>query len=481
MKRLGKLTVGLAALIIAAGLVTLSCTGTPGRGDAGFNSSHGVVIIGAGGAGLSAAIAAREAGADVVIFEKMGMVGGNTVRATGGMNAAGTVYQARAGITDSAALFYDDTMRGGGYINDSVLVRLLADQSASAISWLSGMGADLSDVGRLGGASVNRAHRPTGGAMVGPEVTAALHRQVVEVLGIPLILNAEVTAITSQGGRVTGVVVSYRGRRHRVSADAVILASGGFGANNSMAAALVPSLRGFATTNQPGATGEGIRMAQRAGAALVDMEQIQTHPTHAPDREMITEAVRGNGAIMTSREGLRFVDEMGFRDLVSERILAQPGGSAFLVFDDSVRRSLAAIESYIRRGFVYEAATPEALGALLGAADGGAAMARTIAVYNQAFASGNDGEFGRTSMARSLSVPPFYAIEVVPAIHHTMGGVHIDTETRVLSAAGTPIPGFYAAGEAVGGIHGNNRLGGNAMIDIIVFGRIAGLSAATGR
>jgi len=261
----------------------------------------------------------------------------------------------------------------------------------------------------------------------------------------------------------------------------VILATGGFGANNEMAASFVPSLRGFNTTNQPGATGEGITMAQRVGAALVDMEQIQTHPTHAPDREMITEAVRGNGAIMTNSAGARFVDEMGLRDLVSERILAQQGGSAFLVFDDSVRRSLAVIDAYIRRGFVHQAATPEALAVLIGATDGGAAMARTITTYNQAVASGRDAEFGRGSMPRSLSEPPFFAIEIVPAIHHTMGGVRIDTETRVISTAGNPIPGFYAAGEVVGGIHGNNRLGGNAMIDIIVFGRIAGANAAAGR
>ena len=480
MKRSKKLMTGLIALVIAVGFVALSCAGGAGRQDVGFGSSHDVVVIGAGGAGLSAAIAAREAGADVVVFEKMGIAGGNTVRATGGMNAAGTRYQADRGINDSAELFFEDTMRGGGDINDPVLVQIMVDGSASAIEWLSDMGADLSDVGRLGGASVNRAHRPTGGGMVGPEVTATLVRRVQE-MGIPLIIGAEVTEITSRGGRVTGVQLTYQGRRHTVSADSVILASGGFGANNPMAASFDPQVLGFDTTNQPGATGGGIRMAERVGAGLVHMEWIQTHPTHAPDREMITEAVRGNGAIMTSREGQRFVDEMGFRDLVSERILAQPGGSAFLVFDDSVRASLAVINAYIARGFVYQADTPQELAVLLGATDGGAAMAATIASYNQAVASGNDAAFGRTSMPRSLSEPPFFAIEVVPAIHHTMGGVTIDTETRVLAANGNPIPGFYAAGEVVGGIHGNNRLGGNAMIDIIVFGRIAGANAAAGR
>ena len=470
----------LVTAVIATGIVLFSCAGGGKVGSATFESSYDVVVIGAGGAGLSAAIAAGETGASVVIFEKMSMPGGNTLRATGGINAAGTEYQRRARINDSTDLFYEDTMRGGGNINNPELVRILADKSVSAITWLTGMGADLSDVGRLGGASVNRAHRPSGGAMVGPEVAETLVKRV-QSIGIPLILNAEVTAITTRGGQVTGVTLTHGGKRHTVAAQAVVLASGGFGANNDMAASFVPSLKGFATTNQPGATGSGIRMAQKAGATLVDMEQIQTHPTHAPGKEMVTEGVRGNGAILTNRAGVRFVDEMGFRDVVSAHILAQAGGSAFLVFDNSVRTSLAAIESYIRRGFVFQAATPQELAVLIGADDGGAALAKTVAAYNQAVASGNDAEFGRTSMARSLTVPPFYAIEVVPAIHHTMGGVKIDTEARVLSATGNPIPGFYAAGEVAGAIHGNNRLGGNAMIDIVVFGRIAGANAATGK
>jgi fumarate reductase flavoprotein subunit len=300
-------------------------------------------------------------------------------------------------------------------------------------------------------------------------------------MGIPIILNAEVTSITMQGGRANGIQVNYEGRSHSVSAQAVVLAAGGFGANNEMASELDPQVRGFATTNQPGATGSGIVLARNVGADFVDMEWIQTHPTHAPDREMITEAVRGNGAIMTNRDGMRFVDEMGLRDVVSASILAQRGASAFLVFDDSVRASLAVIDSYINRGFVHQADTPQELAAIIGATDGGAGMAATLAAYNAAVAAGNDAEFGRTVMPRALNAPPFFAIEIVPAIHHTMGGVKIDTETRVLNSAGAPIPGLYAAGEVVGGIHGNNRLGGNAMIDIIVFGRIAGVNAAAGR
>jgi fumarate reductase flavoprotein subunit len=468
-----------AALVAALVFAVSACAGGA-RTSGAFDSSYDIIVVGAGGAGLSAAITAKEAGANVVVFEKMSIPGGNTIRATGGINAAGSQYQIAAGVNDSVELFYDDTMRGGQNLNDPALVRLLAERSVSSIEWLGSIGADLSDVGRMAGASVNRVHRPTGGAQVGPEISTTLEHHAIEVMNVPIITNAEVTSINMQRGRVTGVQLMYRGRQHSVSASAVILATGGFGANNEMAASLVPELRGFATTNQPGALGEGIVMARRVGAAFVDMEQIQTHPTHAPEKEMITEAVRGNGAIMVNRAGVRFVDELATRDVVSERILAQEGASAFLVFDDSVRRSLAAIESYVRLGIVLEAPTPEALGALIGGAAEGA-LSAAVNSYNQGQAYGNDHDFGRANMPRSLSVPPYYAIEVVPAIHHTMGGVKIDTEARVLSTSGVPIPGFYAAGEVTGGIHGANRLGGNALADIIAFGRIAGTSAVAGR
>jgi fumarate reductase flavoprotein subunit len=259
----------------------------------------------------------------------------------------------------------------------------------------------------------------------------------------------------------------------------VVLAAGGFGANNEMASSLVPSLKGFATTNHPGASGDGISLAEKAGAALVDMAEIQTHPTHAPDKEMITEAVRGNGAILVNKEGKRFVDELKTRDVVSAAILAQTGKTSYLVFDDSIRKSLSAIEAYVKLKVVVEGESPEALASALGVNP--EALASTITTYNRGVAAKKDEAFGRQDMARSLSVAPYYAIEVLPAVHHTMGGVKIDTEARVISPSGTPIPGFYAAGEVTGGVHGGNRLGGNALADIVTYGRIAGNNAALGR
>lgn len=443
-----------------------------------FESSYDVVVIGAGGAGLSAALSASQAGAKVAVFEKMAMVGGNTLRATGGLNASGTEYQAKANVKDTPELFYKDTMKGGYEKNDPALVKLLSEKAASSVVWLASLGADLSDVGRLAGASVNRAHRPAGGGKVGPEIVTTLNNAVVKVAGIPVFTKTRVVALsTDKAGAVVGIeVAAADGKSYKIGAKSVVLAAGGFGANNEMAASYIPSLKGFATTNHPGATGDGIVMAEKIGAALVDIKEIQTHPTHAPDKEMITEAVRGNGAILVNKKGARFIDELATRDVVSAAILAQEGKVAYLVFEDSVRKSLKAIESYVKLGIVLEGATPAELAAKIGG--DAATLEATLAAYNEAVASKKDAAFGRADMPRALGTAPYYAIMVTPAVHHTMGGVKIDTDARVIAKSGSPIAGLFAAGEVTGGVHGGNRLGGNALADIVTFGRIAGTNAA---
>jgi len=440
--------------------------------------SYDVIVIGGGGAGLSAANAAVAKGARVVVFEKMGILGGNTIRATGGMNAAGTSVQAEKGIKDSPDLFFQDTMKGGYNKNNPELVRTLAEKSAESVAWITSMGGDLSDVGRLAGASVNRAHRPSGGAKVGPEIIKTLANKAKQSSGLTIFTDAEVISLqTSKSGTVTGVIVRMHGKEFKVSAKAVVIATGGFGANNEMAASYVPSLKGFATTNHAGATGDGIKMAQAIGAALVDMDQIQTHPTFAPEgNEMVTEAVRGNGAILVNKIGERFVDELATRDVVSAKILAQDDQIAYLVFDTSIRKSLSAIESYIKAGFVIEANTPAELAIKINGNP--AILSATLETYNSFVTNKKDEAFGRNDMPRTLSVGPYYAIKVTPAIHHTMGGIKINSDAQVLREDGSIIEGLFAAGEVTGGVHGGNRLGGNALADVVTYGRIAGENGA---
>ena len=236
-----------------------------------------------------------------------------------------------------------------------------------------------------------------------------------------------------------------------------------------------PKLAGFGTTNHPGATGDAFEWIKKFDGALTQMDQIQTHPTVVPGKGiMITEAVRGNGAILVSRTGKRFINEMETRDVVSAAILKEPNKTAFLVFDQDVRDSLKAIEGYAKKGLLTEAATPAELAQKLGIP--AAEFEKTLKTYAGYVHNKKDADFNRNpnGLERDLTKGPYYAIEVGPAVHHTMGGIKIDTKTEVLDTKGNAIPGLFAAGEVTGGVHGANRLGGNAVADIEVFGKIAG-------
>jgi fumarate reductase flavoprotein subunit len=397
-----------------------------------------IVVVGAGGAGLSAAVAAAETDSrlKIVVLEKQGILGGNTNYSTGGINAAETDIQKGLGIEDTKQLFYDDTMRGGKNENIPSLVRNLVDNAPATISWLTGLGADLTDVGLMGGSSMKRTHRPQGGSAIGPHLMKVLKTACQKE-------NVEIRT------------------------------------SNTMVAKLQPSLSGFATLNHPGATGDAFDWVTAIGGATIQMANIQIHPTaEATNHILITEAVRGNGAILVNHEGQRFCNEMDTRDVVSAAILAQPQEEALLVFDQTVRQSLASIETYSNQHLLCEGSTLEELAGQLGIpAD---QFAQAVSRYNAWQKAGHDDDFGRsaTGMPGALETAPFYAVRVKPAIHHTMGGLSVNTETQVLRADGTPIGGLYAAGEVTGGLHGANRLGGNGVADIVVNGRLAGLAAS---
>ncbi len=443
------------------------------------DTSCDIVIIGAGGAGLVAATEAASKGAKVIVLEKMGIVGGNTNYSTGGINASYTKEQARLGITDSPDVFYDDTMKGGYFLNDPDLVRTLVDNSADMVEWLQSdlVGADLSDVGIFGGATNKRIHRPQGGGAIGAHLVPLLHKAAV-TQGADIRLNNKVIDILSDNGAASGVRVATANGEYTINAQAVIVASGGFGANSSMVTQYNPSLAGFGTTNHKGATGDAFAMVEKFDAALTQMTQIQTHPTVVPGSGvMLTEAVRGNGAILVSRTGKRFVDEMETRDVVSAAILAEPGKTAFLVFDQSVRDSLKAINTYASQGLLTEGATVSELAQKLAIPSD--ELEETLSRYNNFVSAKKDDDYNRNpaSLERQLATAPFYAVECGPAIHHTMGGLKINTKAEVLNSSGDAIPALFAAGEVTGGVHGGNRLGGNAVADICIFGKIAADSA----
>ena len=436
-----------------------------------------IVIIGAGGAGMTAAIMLQQAGKDFVILEKMPYVGGNTTKATGGMNASETHYQKEQGIEDSNALFAADTMKGGHALNDSSLVAVMANSSAGAIDWLDTIGAELPKISFSGGASVNRIHAPADGSGVGAYLVDRFSAKLNE-LGVKVMLETAATELlTDADGKIAGVKAVGPDAMYTINARAVILASGGFGANEAMYTTYRPDLKGTVTTNAPGATGDGIVMAQALGADLVDIEQIQLHPTVEQTTSiLITESVRGDGAILVNQGGVRFTNELLTRDAVSAAELAQEGSYAYIIFDQKLRDNLKAVEKYVKSGITVQADTIEGLAEQLGIDP--ATLAKTLNDWNEIVKNQRDTQFGRTTgMKEDLTTAPYYAIKIAPGIHHTMGGVKINTAAEVINTEGAAIPGLFAAGEVCGGVHGGNRLGGNAVADIVIFGRIAAESA----
>ena len=485
-----------------------------------------VVVVGAGGAGMTAAITAAAEGKSVVILESQSMVGGNSVRATGGMNAGKTVYQDEnefgesagvektlktaaekyadnetitalaktvseqwaayqanpTGYFDSVELMELDTMIGGKGINDPELVETLCANSADAIDWLDEHGITLHNVSSFGGASVKRIHRPVNAegktVSVGSYMIPLLQENC-EKAGVKMMLDTTATEIlTDANGAAVGVkATGASGETVTVNAKAVVLATGGFGANLDMVVKYKPELKGFMTTNAPGIQGQGIEMAQAIGAATVDMDQIQIHPTvEANTAALITEGLRGDGAILINEEGQRFIDEVGTRDVVSAAEIAQTGSYSWLVVDQAMADASSVIQGYIKKGYTVTGATYEELGKAMGV--DAAAFAETMEKWNGCVEAKNDPDFGRTSFANPLNTAPYYAVKVTAGVHHTMGGLKINANTEVLNEKGEVIPGLFAAGEVTGGVHGANRLGGNAVADFTVFGRIAGAAAS---
>ena len=485
-----------------------------------------VVVVGAGGAGMTAAITAAAEGKNVVILESQSMVGGNSVRATGGMNAGKTVYQDEnefgesagvektlktaaekyadnetitalaktvseqwaayqanpTGYFDSVELMELDTMIGGKGINDPELVETLCANSADAIDWLDEHGITLHNVSSFGGASVKRIHRPVNAegktVSVGSYMIPLLQENC-EKAGVKMMLDTTATEIlTDANGAAVGVkATGASGETVTVNAKAVVLASGGFGANLDMVVKYKPELKGFMTTNAPGIQGQGIEMAEAIGAATVDMDQIQIHPTvEANTAALITEGLRGDGAVLINAEGKRFIDEVGTRDVVSAAEIAQTGSYSWLVVDQAMVDASSVIQGYIKKGYTVTGATYEELGKAMGV--DAAAFAETMEKWNGYVEAKNDPDFGRTSFANPLNTAPYYAVKVTAGVHHTMGGLKINANTEVLNEKGEVIPGLFAAGEVTGGVHGANRLGGNAVADFTVFGRIAGAAAS---
>ncbi|MBP1042210.1 flavocytochrome c [Vagococcus sp. BWB3-3] len=443
-----------------------------------------VVVIGAGGAGLSSAVEAASTGVKVAVLEKTSAVGGNTAVSGGAFNVPGSDLQKKKGIDDSVDQFVKDALEGGDNLANPELVKIVGEHALEAYEWMrDDIKAEFIQdrVQQFGGHKVPRSVIPVGNT--GSELTNKL-KVAAEAKGAEVFLDTEATdLIQDKSGNIVGVTAKNNGKSITFNASkGVVIASGGFASNVDMRTKYNADYgKQYMTTAVPASTGDGIIMGEEVGADLVDMEQIQVYPTASPKTGIISYVAnsRFDGGLLINQEANRFINEVGRRDVISKAILDQPGGYAYLVWGQEIESvghmtdvHQAEFDKMKKDDVIFEAKTLEEAAKHYDIDP--QKFVASIARFNGFVSTETDPDFQKLGAFVKVEQGPFYIQKVIPSTHHTMGGLRINKEAEVLDLQGKKIPGLYAAGEVTGGIHGTNRLGGNAITDIIVFGRIAG-------
>lgn len=461
-----------------------------------------VVVIGAGGAGMAAAVTASQKGANVIVIEKSGNMGGNTVLSGGAFNAVEDGSEMAASTNDSVENHYNQTINGGDNQGKPELVRTLVENAWSAVEWLKDLGMEFLDVPTtVAGGLWQRGQKPVEPEGIG--FFMAYDDYMAENSNLEILYYTDATELVLNDGVVTGVICEGEtGNKVTVSANnGVVLATGGFAGNVELRTESLkdsdkwPILdESIKTTNSSNVTGDGIIMAEAVGANLIQMDNIQLLPLG----DTVTGSLSGNighGAtsfIFVNKEGERFTNEGGRRDDMTLDLFNQTDNFMYMIMDsdtypngDELNNFGEHINDLVADGRAYKADTIEELAEMLNVPS--ETLKATIEEYNKYCLGGEKegqaDEFGRTlftdaqNVNNGINTAPYYAAARVPTVHHTMGGVEINENTEVLDTNGNVISGLYAAGEVAGGIHGTNRLGGNALTDTIVFGRIAGENA----
>lgn len=486
-----------------------------------------VIIVGAGGAGLSAALTAVEEGAKVIVLEKMDVIGGNTLRCASAYNTSNPELQSALPMTDTlhdnvkkdldadpvndehkklmddVKATYDEylnsgsetlfdspewhalqTYNGGDHVGIISLIRTYTNNTLGTLNWLVDHGLPLNpDVSQGAGALWQRTHQinsPAGTGLIAPLYNNAIEK------GVEIIteMKAE-TIIQDDSGKAIGIRATDKNGSefHFMGEKGVIIATGGYSNNPEMRAEFNAELTpDMVSTNHPGATGDGITMAKELGAGTIGMEYVQVYPLATPGAGTLQGRARFmsglDNVIVINKEGKRFVKEDARRDDFVAAIKEQTDSVVYDFNDSSIVKELNSfnehVETLVELGRIIKTDTIAEMEERLDISPG--VLQATVDEYNQMVADKNDPIFGRKLFADPIEVGPFYATPRAPSIHHTMGGLTINSDARVLNLDGEIIPGLFAAGEVVGGIHGSNRLGGNATADVLTFGRIAGMN-----
>lgn len=442
-----------------------------------------VVVVGSGGAGLISAIKAKENGKKVVVLEKLPIIGGNTLISGAEYAAPQNWLQDKENIKDSVELFEKDVEKAGG---NKELIKVLATNALDGAKWLrDDVGVEWMDhLMFFGGHSVKRSLIPKGQS--GKELINKLSDKCSK-LGIDILTETNCYELIFEDNKVKGVKANIKTGQLTVNAKSVILATGGFGANKKMLYENDKEIDDkILSTNQPGSTGDGIIMAQKIGADVVDMDKIQLYPIcdvqtgkllYTADTRLTT------GAILVNKQGNRFVEELDTRRKISMAIKEQQDSTAYQIWDeDSMQKSKVLQDHKIEYDNLIENKKMIKANSIEEIADffdlDKENLKQTIEKFNKDSENGKDTLFNLRRLGFKIEKAPFYCLKAVPAVHHTMGGLKINKEAKVLNTKAQEIDGLFAAGEVTGGIHGNNRLGSVSIADITVFGIIAGTNAS---
>jgi urocanate reductase len=449
-----------------------------------------VLIVGTGFAGLAAAIEAFDGGSKVTIIEKTGITGGNSVIASGAYNAVDPERQVKQGIKDSTDLHYQQTLEGGDFRGDPEKVRYLVENALGGLKWLEKCGVEFEPtVYTVIGALWPRSHDPAKKGR-GAAIVKGLKTQV-DKRKIPILFDTKLTSIVRGkilDGPVMGAVVNSRGRDIYIKATgAVVIATGGFSADVAMRSKYAPRLdKDIPTTNVATATGEAIIFAENEGADVMGMDFIQllVACNYYTKKYGSLTNLGIDSAIFVNTKGERFVSEDARRDVLAEGVLKQPKKVLLWVADENCKKRFnpELTAKILSDGYAFKADTLEGLAKILKEKFDmpEATFLATVKKYNEMAKKGKDDDFGKASTnLKPIEKGPFYASPTQAGVHHTMGGLRTKGTTgQVLDRMAKPIPRLYAAGEVTGGVHGANRLGGNATTDCIVFGRTVGINAA---